>query len=338
MSRPTYAGPMSRGSVACSIFVVAVSLGGCSQAPGPWESYRPPVASIVRHVDCTAPDIIGPLFGGDRWNADNDPSAVKPGYPLGHFMATAVVRCERGETPEGSAVVDSVRFEGNVGAVVEAFREESRRPRENVIADCLFAERPPAGMWLVDKFDRAIRLAWPADICGYKDDPLAPLASLREVSRQRAELPAMPTGALCDAGRHVGLGVTTQADVDRIAESVSTGEMDSPADKSATPIGDVGGLTVCTYVTSDDQVTTGSSVRLPLRESRDVVRAALAAPLAKPCDTVPQRVATAALLRADGSGGAPLVAELDGCRRVDVGFGPTRAPDSAVVDVLDHRK
>ncbi|MFC9789574.1 hypothetical protein [Rhodococcus sp. NPDC127528] len=83
----------------------------------------------------------------------------------------------------------------------------------------------------------------------------------------------------------------------------------------AFPIDDVGRLQVCRYVESADSSTQQSRSRLTTGQSIDLVRQVVEAPVAPPCALTATRTARIPLDRADGSGGARIDIELDGCRR-----------------------
>lgn len=91
-----------------------------------YESFTPPVATAVDRADCLDSDIATALVAPE---ARDDSSALRSegsGYPPADFSPIAVVRCERGETSDGRLTIDSVRLEGDMHAVNDAFCEQSR--------------------------------------------------------------------------------------------------------------------------------------------------------------------------------------------------------------------
>lgn len=298
--------------------------------------YRPPEASISDHADCLAPDIDRQLSALSDDDIVAGPSAAGMGYPPRGFTPVAVVRCERGESPSGAQTIDSVRLEGDVEAAWDAFRAESERFPDNVEASCAVLEIPPAGVWFVDDVGRAVRPAWPAVPCGLQERPLAALSNLHEVERQQhpKELPADNPG-VCTTKYGSAFSTTTDADA-TVDPQRDTRERIAATFAVAFPIDDVRRLQVCRYSEAGETPVEQSRSRLTLAQSVDVVRGIVVAAPALACSLVATRTAVIPLRRPDGSGGARIDVELDGCRRAAaVGIGYVALPD-AVVDILDE--
>ncbi|WP_051637589.1 hypothetical protein [Rhodococcus sp. UNC363MFTsu5.1] len=279
-------------------------------------SYRPPTAAIAERVDCLAPDIDSKLSALNSSNIDpGRPPSVGVGYPPRGFTPVAVVRCERGENTAGALTIDSVRLEGDVEAAWDAFRVDSKRFPDNVQASCAVAQNVPAGLWFVDADGRAVRPAWPAAPCGYQRHPIAVLAELHEVDRpqQARQLPADNPG-VCSEKYGSGFITTTDADVQE-ADGADRRSRLAVNYALAFPIDDVGRLQVCRFIESAGASTQQSRSRLTIDQSVDLVREVIDAPPAPPCALTATRTAQIPLYRADGSGGAKIDIELDGCRR-----------------------
>lgn len=104
------------------------------------------------------------------------------------------------------------------------------------------------------------------------------------------------------------------------------------------PVDDVGYTDVCRYpvVARDPSVVEsapGSPLVLGGVESASVVTKSVKAPIAQECGLQATRHASAQLLRPDGSGGAVVSFELDGCQR-SAGFGGYREIPADVHEVL----
>lgn len=298
-------------------------------------SYRPPKAAIAERADCHAADIDSRLSALNLDSIATGPPAAGVGYPPREFTPVAVVRCERGENGAGALTIDSVRLEGDVKAAWDAFRVDSERFPDNVQASCAVFEIPPAGLWFVDADGQAVRPAWPASPCGLQDHPIAVLAKLHEVDRQQQakELPADNPG-VCNEKYGSGFSTTTDTDV-AVAENTDRRSLLAETYALAFPIEDVGRLQVCRYIESADSSSQQSRSRLTTRQSLDLVREIIEAPPAPPCAVTATRTAQIPLYRADGSGGAQIDIELDGCRRASgtgIPFVTASATVTAVVD------
>lgn len=293
-------------------------------------SFTPAVASVVDHAECTTPDISVPLSGFAQVDSQIPPT-TQPGYPPSDFEPVALVRCEHGENAAGGMTIDAVRLEGDVSAAVEAFRTDSHRFRDNIAADCAIREIGPVALWFVDASGSAFRPAWPSSPCGFRDAPLESLDALHEVSRQQHPIDAISADdpGICQDSIGSPFDVTTHNDVDQSVRSENTrySPLGSPL---ATPVDDVGRLQVCRYNLGQES----SHVRLTSTDSVELMHAAAAAPIAPPCDLIAQQVASIDLLRADGSGGTRLFAELDGCQRIS--FGGYRQLPASITELLSR--
>lgn len=301
-------------TLAATLAIVTVTgavLTSCSST-----SYRPPTAPIAERADCLAPDIENKLSALNLSSIDpSRPSAAGAGYPPSSFTPIAVVRCERGENAAGAMTIDSVRLEGDVEAAWDAFRVDSQRLPDDVEASCAVFEVTPAGLWFVDAAGRAVRPTWPAAPCGYQARPITALAELHEVDRQQQtrQLPADDPGV---CGNKYGSGFTTTTDADIHGSDGADRRAQLAVNYAlAFPIEDVGRLQVCRYTESADRSTQQSRSRLTIDQSTDLVRHVIEAPPAPPCAVTATRTARVPLHRADGSGGAKIDIELDGCQR-----------------------
>ncbi|WP_251012562.1 hypothetical protein [Rhodococcus erythropolis] len=224
----------------------------------------------------------------------------------------AVFRCEVGEGASGALTVDMVRLEGDVAAVKNAYRVDSERFPDNVVASCVPSELVPVKLWMVNSAGQVMFPSWPSSPCGFQVGPLDSLRALHEVERVRTSLSLSPTMANCDPSSAVEFDRTDAREVDEAREQLQRGEGYDPLDNElATPIADVAGLAVCRH----ESQTNVDVIRLSEAESREVVAAIADAPIAPPCDQIATVTASSTLLRADGSGGTPVIVELDGCRR-----------------------
>ncbi|MCZ4077029.1 hypothetical protein O1W68_03655 [Rhodococcus sp. H36-A4] len=302
-------------------------------------SFRPPTASVVESADCLSRDIYTALTGVGPWDPAIASTAPEVGYPPAGFEPVAVVRCERGVGSSGEMSVDSVRLQGDVSAVADAFSARSSRYADNISASCALAVDVPAGLWLVDDAGQAFRPAWPSAPCGFQDDPLEPLRMLDEVSRS-----VHPTGVAVDA---LGCGGasgsefenTTTEDVDAAVEREREGGRIRPP-ALAMPTSDVGGLQVCRYPVEPagldgSYVVPGSTLALNRSDSAALAIPLADAPVAQPCSLDATQMASTVLLRPDGSGGTRVSFELDGCRRA-VGFDGFRELSDAALAVLSR--
>ncbi|MGC0366698.1 hypothetical protein ABH922_004682 [Rhodococcus sp. 27YEA15] len=307
---------------------LVVGLGACSDDwfRGDTESFRPPDATVVDHADCFGPNTRSQLVEIGR-NADvrvveDDQS----GYPPDSFDPVTVVRCELGRDAAQKPTIDTVTLDGDVGAVRDAFRVQSRRFRDGVFASCAIHEIVPAALWLVDTTGRAVELAWPARPCGYQDGPVQPLRNLREVDRTSESTVVADANTACDRQFFDQFERTDAAQVDDVRGRLERGEMYNPLDNElATPITDVGGLVICRSSESGSV----SGIRLTQKDSRELMVAISQASYAPPCDLAATAIAQTTLLRADGSGGTDVFVELDGCRRALLN-GYLSTPDWAI--------
>ena len=190
------------------------------------------------------PDITAALVAPE---ARDSSIALRPegsGYPPPDFSPVAVVRCERGETSDGGLTIDSIRLEGDIHAVDDAFREQSRRFPANVRADCAYRLVPPAGLWLVDEAGAAIRPTWPTAPCGLQEKPHAALSQLHEISRAQHPVDGISSDDAGTCAESIGqpFATTTEADMSRMAEHEDTHARPLTETALATPISDVGRL------------------------------------------------------------------------------------------------
>lgn len=298
-----------------------------------YESFTPPVVTAVDRADCLSPDIATALVAPETRDNSSALRSEGSGYPPADFSPVAVVRCERGETSVGGLTIDSVRLEGDIHAVNDAFREQSRRFPANVQADCAYRQVLPSGLWLVDEAGAAIRPTWPAEPCGFQDGPRAALAELQEVSRDQHLVDGLSADdpGICRDSIGQPFETTTEADINRMAEYDDTRTRPLTETPLATPISDVGRLQVCRYTT--DPPLPESRIRLSRQQSSDLMEAASTAPLAGPCDRIAQRVASIDVLRPDGSGGTRVSVELDGCQRIDL-LGRRQLPPAILASLL----
>ncbi|SNT29103.1 hypothetical protein [Rhodococcoides kyotonense] len=299
-------------------------------------SYRPPNAEVVAAAECLSENIYTALTGLGPWDPALTANAPEPGYPFALFEPVAVVRCERGIDDAGKLSVDTVRLDGDIDAVTRAFAADSERFADHIFAECAYFSELPAGLWLVDESGRALRPAWPTIPCGMQQAPLDALRALEEVSRTSHPTGVDVAALSCGGEPGIEFETTTAEYVDAAVERErADGRMLAPA--LAMPTDDVRALSVCRYPVLPNQdppeYVPGSTLVLGGDESVSVVDALLNAPIAQPCSDVATRLASADLLRADGSGGAYVVVELDGCRRVS-GFGAYRQAPDGVVDAL----
>lgn len=283
-----------------------------------YESFTPAVATAVDRADCLAPDIAAALVAPE---ARDSSIALRPegsGYPPPDFSPVAVVRCERGEASDGGLTIDSIRLEGDIHAVEDAFREQSRRFPANVQADCAYRLVPPAGLWLVDETGAAIRPTWPAAPCGLQEQPHTALNRLQEVGREQhlVDGEAADDAGICPESIGQPFTTSTEADKKRMEEYEDTHARPLTETALATPISDVGRLRVCRY--STEPPLPESRIRLSRQQSADLMGAVSTAPLAGPCDRNAQHIASIEVLRPDGSGGTRMAVELDGCQRVNL--------------------
>ncbi len=306
---------------------------------GDTVSYRPDTATTAESADCLAEDIYTALTGLGPWDPAITETAPEPGYPPSEFEAVEVVSCQRGLDQNGVETVDSVQLGGDVDAVLRAFSVDSQRFADGVSASCVYEIRPPVGLWLVDDAGRAFRPMWPASPCGQQEGPLAALQALEEVGRT-----VHPTGydtdfsSVCTGSTGFwGFESTTSDDVEAATERERAGgQMLPPA--LGMPVDDVGYTDVCRYpvvarAPSVVESAPGSSLVLGEVESASVVRTSVNAPIAQACGLQATRHASAQLLRPDGSGGAVVSFELDGCQR-SAGFGGYREIPADVHEVL----
>ncbi|KQR99900.1 hypothetical protein ASG12_03825 [Williamsia sp. Leaf354] len=289
---------------------VVTSVAGCELFSDGTESYRLPVAPISSEASCTAPDIVGG-FGVEGGTTGE--SVGEGSVPHG-FRATTVVSCQTSDGPGGTTVIDAVELGGDVDAFVSAIDRPSERTDRNTSVSCAFGIAAPVATWLVSDAG-AIRVAWPRVVCGYRDEPLAAWEALKEIGRTPVRDLGVLPAAICRGGS-AGFARTNR---DRDSDMVPEGALRFPTRA-------VAGATVCTYRTSrsstgDLQMSGAVSRRLTAAAASRVVRESISAPSAPACDTDATEVAVMPLYRPDGSGGATLSVETDGCRRVAVDHG-----------------
>ncbi|MFF2055901.1 hypothetical protein [Rhodococcus qingshengii] len=324
------------GRFTAGVFIVVVSVVAVAlvwTGVRDYESFTPPVATAVDRADCLAPDITAALVAPE---ARDSSIALRPegsGYPPPDFSPVAVVRCERGETSGGGLTIDSVRLEGDIHAVDDAFREQSRRFPANVRADCAYRLVPPAGLWLVDEAGAAIRPTWPTAPCGLQEKPHAALSQLHEISRAQHPVDGISSddAGTCAESTGQPFATTTEADMSRMAEHEDTHARPLTETALATPISDVGRLLVCRY--STEPPLPESRIRLSRQQSTDLMEVASTAPPAGPCDLVAHHIASIDVLRPDGSGGTRMAVELDGCQRVNL-LGQRQLPPAVIALLL----
>ncbi|MFK4360853.1 hypothetical protein [Rhodococcus sp. 27YEA6] len=270
--------------------------------------FTPPEARVFETADCLGIEVAWGLFGVDLYSRPKH----ETGYLPSDFDPVAVFRCEVGEDASGALTVDMVRLEGDVAAVKDAYRVDSKRFPDNVVASCVTSELVPVKLWMANSAGQVMFPAWPSSPCGFQVGPLDSLRSLHEVERVRTSLSLSPTMANCDRSSAVQFDRTDAREVDKAREQFERGEGYDPLDNElATPVADAAGLSVCRHESQTDV----DVIRLSEAESRDVVAAIADAPIAQPCDQIATATASSTLLRVDGSGGTPVSVELDGCRR-----------------------
>ncbi|MDJ0395659.1 hypothetical protein QMK17_20260 [Rhodococcus sp. G-MC3] len=302
-------------------------------------SFTPPSADVVAAPECMAEDIFTALTGMGPWDPAIASPAPDPGYPPVGFDPVEVVRCENGVSDQGLMSVDSVVLQGDIDAVDEAFSAKSVRYADNISASCVYAPEVPAGLWLVDAEGRAFRPVWPSGPCGLQEQPLRALQSLDEVSRS-----AHPTGVV-DGNRSCA-GTSGEAyfettTVDDVAASArwesETGQVLPPT--LVMPISDVALLQICRYHAAEaeagqpNDLVPGSLLAVSRPGSAELIDKLVNAPIARACSQQATRIASMTLLRPDGSGGARVHLELDGCTRVS-GFGADRQVPADVLEIL----
>ncbi|NHE62810.1 hypothetical protein G9U53_00585 [Rhodococcus sp. D-46] len=216
------------GRFTAGVFIVVVSVVAVAlvwTGVRDYESFTPPVATAVDRADCLAPDITAALVAPE---ARDSSIALRPegsGYPPPDFSPVAVVRCERGETSDGGLTIDSIRLEGDIHAVDDAFREQSRRFPANVRADCAesigqpFATTTEADMSrMAEHEDTHARpltetaLATPISdvgrllVCRYSTEPPLPESRIRLSRQQSTDLMEVastaPPAGPCDLVAH----------------------------------------------------------------------------------------------------------------------------------------
>ncbi|MCD2103749.1 hypothetical protein O4214_02295 [Rhodococcus erythropolis] len=324
------------GRFIAGVFIVVVSVVAVALVwvgVRDYESFTPPVATAVDRADCLAPDIAAALVSPE---ARDSSTALRPegsGYPPPDFSPVAVVRCERGEASDGGLTIDAVRLEGDIDAVDDAFREQSRRFPANVQASCAYRHLLPAGLWLLDDAGAAIRPTWPTEPCGLQEQPYVALSQLHEASREQHLVAGISSDDAGTCAESIGLlfETTTETDVDRMAAHDDTYIRPLTETPLTTPISDVGRLQVCRY--STEPPLPESRSRLSRQQSTDLMEVASTAPPAGPCDLVAQHIALIDVLRPDGSGGTRMAVELDGCQRVNL-LGQRQLPAGVIALLL----
>ncbi|MGJ0119862.1 hypothetical protein ACQ7HM_11715 [Williamsia sp. MIQD14] len=300
--------------------MVALSA-GCGWFSDGTESYRPPDAPISSRASCTEPDILA----GFGVTASDDLRPGEGSVPDG-FRATTVVSCQTADGPGGTTTVDEVELAGDVDAFVRAVDRPSVRTDKNTSVSCAFGVDAPVAIWLVSDAG-AIRVAWPRVVCGFRDEPLAALEALTEIRRTQVGDLGVIAAGIC-RGSSVGFARTDGGGSRPVRERLLR-----------FPTRTVAGATVCTYRTS--RSSTGD-LRLSGAEARRVtgaiasrlLAASISAPGASDCDTDATEVAVMPLRRPDGSGGATLTVETDGCRRISLDGGAGYRAASGEVTAL----
>ncbi len=321
--------PSIRPEVEVSVFGVALLLlaTGCGSPIGGGhniETFTPPEASVVEKADCLLPEIQTPLAGAVQWPQIDAPPTITPGYPPDDFEPVAIVRCERGEDPNGQLTIDAIHMEGQVDDVYETFRTLSQRfAGSGSGSSCAVDGRPPVGLWLVNRDDHAIRPQWPTTPCGYDLSPLDALATLHEVKREQNVVDGL-------AADNAGVCPQTVPTFSVTIENNPPDERQQyrEATELATPIADVGRLQICRFANADVPVEESRN-RLTADQSRTLMQTVVQLPLAPPCEQSAQRYAVIELLRPDGSGGTHMQVELDGCKRLSLG-GYSATTDSLI--------
>ncbi|PZT98850.1 MAG: hypothetical protein DI630_18400 [Gordonia sp. (in: high G+C Gram-positive bacteria)] len=292
-------------------------------------SFTPPTAPVVDRADCLTQDIYSRLTGLGPWGSADEPPKPSLGYPPDDFEPISVVRCDLAQHTTGTMSVDSVSLGGDVGALARAFSMESERFPDNVQASCAIGVEPAVGLWLVDARGRAFRPAWPSVPCSFREEPLEALRALHETGRE-----SFDTGVPVDLPRYcterTGGTVFSARSAEETARRALNSSIRPLLSELALPVDDAGPLQVCRYGVGFPEPG-GSVVWLSAAQSADMIRTALTAPPAAPCTVEATRTAAVQLRRADGSGGAALSVELDGCRRV----GQNAAP-AALIEMLSR--
>ncbi|MGU3293240.1 hypothetical protein [Williamsia sp. M5A3_1d] len=298
-----------RGLVPVAVAAVVASIAACGLFSDGTESFRPPDAPISPLASCTLPDIV------DRFDtrADHYGEREYEGSPPDGFMATSVVSCQTSQRADGATVIDAVELGGDVDAFARAVDRPSVRTDKNTSVSCAVNVDAPAAIWLVSA-SGAARVAWPSVVCGYRDEPLAALERLREIRRTPIRDLGVLPATVCRSGPP-GFVRTSNDGSGRI-----------PATTLRFPTGAVAGATVCTYrvsrsSTGDLQESGAESRRVTSAVASRVVRETISAPVEPTCDVDATEIAVMPLYRPDGSGGASLAVENDGCRRVTVDDG-----------------
>lgn len=304
------------GGVVRRVFCVAVcvlvttSCGYLPFAGGDIVSYRPDTAGLADSADCMAENVYTEITGSGPWDPSISEDAPEPGYPPPYFEPVSMVRCEISLTPDHVETLDTVTLTGDVDAVMDAFRVDSKRYSDFVSVSCPYEVFPPVGLWFVDEAGTAFRPIWPSAPCGLQDGPSAALRALDEASRT-----VYSTGYDVDYASSCGAvydGFLTTA-----AQDIQQVEMEPGL---LMPTDDVGYLQLCRYPVGAEY---GVPLVLSQAESVALIAGVSEAPRAQPCSEVATRVASAQLRSGDLSGGATVSFELDGCRRAS-GFGAYR--------------
>lgn len=304
------------GRVVMRVFCVvlcALLTTSCGYLPffgGDIVSYRPDTAALADSADCMAENVYTGITGLGPWDTAITDDVPEPGYPPPYFEPVAMVRCEISLTADNVETLDTVRLDGDVDAVMDAFRVDSKRYSDFVSASCAYEVFPPVGLWFVNKAGKAFRPVWPSSPCGLQDGPLASMRTLEEVSRSVhvTGYDVDYTGS-CGASFDQFFG-TTDMDVQSVEMYPSL----------FMPTDDVGYLQLCRHPVGSDE---GAPIILSQAESAALIGGVAQAPVAQPCSEVATRIASTQLRRPDQSGGAMVAFELDGCRRAS-GFGAYR--------------
>lgn len=331
----------ARQAVAAVVSIVLLAaIAACGLMSDGTESFRPPAAPIAPKASCDLPDIIDrldvgtPSSGADRQREGSMP----PG-----FTPTSVITCEVSDGRDGTTTIDEVTLSGNIDALVKALSRTSERTDANTSVSCAYATYAPAAIWLISPAG-AVRAAWPTVVCGFRDDPLAPLTALLETGRTTVRTlqtlpptPGVPPPTTCNGHSGASFHPTTSG-ARTAAPQVTRGPT------LRLPEGPAAGLTACTYRISRSSTSVGElaltgQVRLSAQASSQLIHQALTAPPAEPCIRQATEIIDVTLYRPNGSGGGSLTAEADGCRRLTVTAltGYRTAPDTTTALLRGER-
>jgi hypothetical protein len=317
------------------------TLAACGQTPGGPEPSRPE-AELVEVVDCTT---------ARHDLAPGTPSAPPPpaaGSMPEAFVPVEAIRCDAlmatVEDEEGlwSAVTEE-RLAGDMDALVDALAQPSDQPRANQA--CTADMELVPDLWLVDAQGQAMRAAWPTNSCGKTKPGVREILGGMDVvesTQHKLELiqPRAALDANCPAEWKepvaVGIAVAPIPAPDLDAEGAGTTVSGSAG--LVPEVGDVDSLRVCHYSVdrrgasaarptgthaelefSGTEVFTGEFVgggNLDGPGKNAVLKAATADAPAAECGDGAAEFAVLWPVAGGLEVGAPLTAELDGCRRL----------------------